>query len=206
VPRFTAITRAALAASLVAVALAGCTQAPTATPTTNCAGAIEKVLLGDDSATSTASFSAADVPKIFAIPATPAPTCYYTTTTTPPAVGGVSLTVTHRTLIYIGLSDAQTSALVAAVRATVGVAPWTAQYDDGVPVKPTASPSPTAVPGVASYAGLWQYDFNGPVTDSKGSMGYYVAAPMTLGTATQAGLPQAVNVVRVETELRVPIK
>ena len=204
--RFSSRIRASLAAGVVAVALVGCTQTPTATPTLNCGVAIQKVLLADESATSVATFAATDVPKVFAIPATPAPTCYYKTTTTPPAIGGISYTVTHRTLVYIGLSDAQTASMVKAIRATVGVAPWTTQFDDGVPVVPTASPAPTAAPAPQSYAGLWEYNFTGAPTADKGSMGYYVASPLTVGVATQAKLPTAVNMLRVETELRQPTK
>ncbi|MBW4031468.1 MAG: hypothetical protein HIU88_02250 [Acidobacteria bacterium] len=204
--RFSPRIRASLAAGLVAVALVGCTQSPTATPTLDCGGAVQKVLLADESATSVATFTATDVPKVFAIPATPAPTCYYKTTTTPPAISGVSYTVTHRTLVYLGLSDAQISAMVKALRATVGVAPWTTQFDDGVPAIPTASPTPTAAPVPTSYAGLWEYNFTGAPTADKGSMGYYVATTLTDGVATQAGLPAAVNMLRIETELRQPTK
>lgn len=207
-PRFTAISRASLAAVLVAVALGGCTSSPRPAATSSCSGMVKKVLLSDDSASQVTAFNAGDVAKIFDISGSPAPSCSYVSTSTSPSVNGVSYAVTHRTLLYIGLTDAQTSTLVAAVRKTVSVAPWTVEYDDGIPAASTATPAPSASAGALpiSYAGLWQYDFNGPDTDQKGEMGYYVALPVTSGTAAQAGLASAVNVVRVETELRQPKK
>ena len=204
-PRSLAIVRASAAVGLVAAALVGCTQAPTAAPTDSCAGSIKKVLLTDDSATTVTGFDAADVPKVFAIGATPAPTCYYKTSSTPAAINGVSYTVTHRTLLYIGVSDAEAAALVAGLRKTVSVAPWTVSYDNA-PAVPAAgaTPTPSTAQTSPSSSALWEYNFNGPATDDKGEMGYYEAAPITQGTAIHAGLAKAVNVVRIETELRSP--
>jgi len=207
VPRSLAIVRAAVVAGLVAAALVGCTQTPAAAPTSSCAGAVEKVLLTDDSATTVVSFAAADVPKVFTIAATPAPTCYYKTTTTPAAVNGVTYTVTHRTLLYIGVSDADAAALVAGLRKTVSVAPWTNSYDNAPPLPAAgATPAPSSAATPPSSSALWQYNLNGAPTDDKGEMGYYEATPISAGTATHAGLSGAVNVVRIETELRSPQK
>jgi hypothetical protein len=204
VPRTLALVRAVAAAGLVAAALVGCTQTPTATPTSSCAGAMQKVLLTDDSATTVTSFQPADVPKTFAISATPAPTCYYTTTSTPAAVNGIGYTVTHRTLLYVGVSDKDAAALVAGIRKTVSVAPWTLSYDNSPPVPAAgATPAPATSP---SSSALWEFNINGAATDDKGEMGYYEATPITQGTATHAGLSGAVNVVRIETELRSPRK
>ena len=206
-PRSLAIVRAAVVAGLVAAALVGCTQTPAAAPTSSCAGAVEKVLLTDDSATTVVSFAAADVPKVFTIAATPAPTCYYKTTTTPAAVNGVTYTVTHRTLLYIGVSDADAAALVAGLRKTVSVAPWTNSYDNAPPLPAAgATPAPSSAATPPSSSALWQYNLNGAPTDDKGEMGYYEATPISAGTATHAGLSGAVNVVRIETELRSPQK
>lgn len=202
-PRSFAIIRASAAAVLVAAALVGCTQAPSAAPTSTCAGSIKKVLLADASATTVTSFDAADVPKIFAIPGSPPPSCYYTTITTPPAINGVTYTVTHRTLLYVGLSDANAAALVAALRKTASVAPWSVSYDNA-PAPPAAGATAPAIPVSESSSALWEYNVTGAPTDDKGSFGYYEATPLAAGTATHAGLPQAVNVVRIETELRHP--
>ncbi len=207
-PRSLAIIRASAVAALVTAALVGCTQAPTAASTLSCAGSIKKVLLTDSSATIVTSFDAKDVPKIFAIAATPAPTCYYKTTETPSAINGVAYTVTHRTLLYVGLSNADAAALVAALRKTASVAPWSVSYDNAqaAPAAPTAGATATAAPVSPSSSALWEYNFTGAVTDDKGELGYYEATPMTRGTATHAGLVDPGNVVRVETELRQPKK
>lgn len=204
-PRSLAIIRASTAAALVTAALVGCTQAPTAAPTPSCAGSVKKVLLTDSSATIATSFDAKDIPKIFAIAATPAPTCYYKTTETPSAINGVTYTVTHRTLLYVGLSNADAAALVAALRKTASVAPWSVSYDNA-PAAPAAGATATAAPVSLSSSALWEYNFTGAVTDDKGALGYYEATPMTRGTATHAGLVDPGNVVRVETELRQPKK
>jgi hypothetical protein len=207
VPRSLAIVRAAAAAALVAAALVGCTQTPTATPTSSCSGAVQKVLLTDDSATTVAGFQSADVPKVFTIAATPAPTCYYKTTSTSAAINGITYTVTHRTLLYVGVSDADAAALVANLRKTVSVAPWTISYDNAPPVPAAgATPAPSTAATSPSSSALWQFNFNGAATDDKGEMGYYEATPITQGTAVHAGLSGAVNVVRIETELRSPQK
>lgn len=198
-PRITAIVRASAAAIVVAAALVGCTQTPTATPTASCSGAFQKVLLTDDSATTVTTFSAADVPKIFGISGTPAPTCYYKASSTPPAINGVSYKVTHSTLLYVGLSTGDAATLVAAIRKTASVAPWTLSYDNA-PAPSTASPAPITV----GYSAQWEYNFNGKTTDDKGELGYYLAAPVTQGTAVHAGLKAATNVLRIETELRQP--
>lgn len=206
-PRSLALVRVAVVAGLVAAALAGCTQTPAAAPTSSCTGPVEKVLLTDDSATTVASFQAADVPKVFAIAATPLPTCYFKTTTTPEAINGVTYTVTHRTLLYIGVSDADAAALIAGLRKAVSVAPWTLSYDNAPPLPAAgATPAPSSAATPPSSSALWQYNLNGAPTDDKGEMGYYGATPITLGTATHAGLSGAVNVVRIETELRSPQK
>ena len=202
--RSLAFVRAAAAAGLVAAALVGCTQTPTTAPTSSCGGAVEKVLLTDDSATTVTTFQAADVPKVFTVAATPAPTCYYKTTSTPAAVNGVTYTVTHRTLLYVGVSNADAAALIAGLRKTVSVAPWSVSYDNAPPVPAAgATPAPSTSP---SSSALWQYNLNGAATDDKGEMGYYAATPITQGTAVHAGLARAGNVVRIETELRSPQK
>ncbi|CAN5529970.1 hypothetical protein BH10ACT6_BH10ACT6_04110 [soil metagenome] len=204
-PRSLALVRASAAAALVAAALVGCTQTPTATPTSSCAGSTQKVLLTDDSASTVTAYDAADVPKIFAIPATPAPSCYYKTTTEPAPINGVSYIVTHRTLLYIDLSEADAAALVAGLRTTVSVPPWTVSYDNA-PAAPAAGATPTPGTIATSSSAQWEYNFNGAPTDDKGEMGYLESIPITLGTATHAGLSKAVNVVRIETELRSPKK
>ena len=193
------VVRGVLAASIL-VALAGCTQAPATVSADSCSGMISKVLLTDDSATTVTPFSSADVPKIFNISATPAPTCYYKTTTTSPPTGGVSYTVTHRTLLYIGLSDADAAALIAAVRKTASVAPWSVLFDDGSAPAP-ATPAPTS-PASAVSSARWNYNFAGGAQDDKGQFGYYAALPLSDGTAVQAGLSKSENVLRIETELR----
>jgi hypothetical protein len=204
VPRPLALIRASAVAALAAAALVGCTQTPTAAPTSSCAGSMQKVLLTDDSATTVTAFTAEDVPKIFAVAATPAPTCYYKTTSTPAAINGITYTVTHRTLLYVGLSDADAAALVAGLRKTVSVAPWTLLYDNA-PAAPAAGA--TAAPAASpSSSAVWEYDLKGAGTDDKGEMGYYEAVPLPLGTATHAGLSKAENVLRIETELRSPAK
>jgi hypothetical protein len=97
------------------------------------------VLLTDDSGTSVAKFSAGDIPAIFNIPATPAPTCYYSSIAPTSPQGGVAYVDTHRTLLYIGLSDSQTADLIASIRKTISVKPWTVHFDYDVP---PATPRP----------------------------------------------------------------
>ena len=189
----------ASALAVAAFALSGCTQAPTTPTVNNCPDAIAKVLLTDDSATTVAKFSAGDVPKIFGLPGTPAPTCYYSSTTTLPPQGGAVFTQTHRTLLYIGLSDSDAQAIVASIRKTVAVKPWTIRFDYGTPA-PAAGATPTAAASTSSSA-RWYYNFAGAASDDKGEMGYYESTPITQGVAIQAGLGKPVNVLRVETEL-----
>ena len=212
-PRSALIARASVVAALVSVALLGCSSSPTATATGNCDGQVIKVLLGDESSTTPATYRPADISKIFAIPATPVPTCFYSTVSTPAPVNGVSYTVTHRTLVYLALSTADADALVSAIRKTASVAPWTSEYDDGPPAVPaptptpsrsTATSAPTAAPVAVSSSALWQYNLSAPLTAVKGEMGYYFANPLTSGTAVHAGLSGAVNLVRIEIELREP--
>ena len=191
------LASALAAATLIALTLTGCAQSAAPVAKDSCSGMVAKVLLSDNSATTVASYNAGDVPKIFAVPATPAPTCYYSSSSTAPQ-GGVTYTTTNRTLLYIGLSDAQVASLVAALRKTVSVAPWTLRYDDGT-AGSTASPSAAASP---SLSARWYYNFTGKAQDDKGEMGYSAMTPVSVGTAAQAGLSQPVNVLRIEIQLR----
>lgn len=201
-PRFT--PRAIAAASAVAVAalvLTGCTQAPVVTKD-QCAGIISKVLTTDDSATKVARFSAGDLPKIFGIPASPAPSCYYSTTSTTPPLSGVSYVQTQRTLLYIGISDSDLQTIVAALRKTVSAKPWTVRFDYGTPAAAAGSTASPSALASASTSARWYYNFNGPATEDKGEMGYYASTPISQGTATQAGLSKPQNLLRVELELK----
>ncbi len=191
---------AASAAAIAALALTGCTQAPAA-PHDGCAGIISKVLTADDSATTVTPFVAGDIPKIFAIPATPAPSCYYVTTSTLPPLSGVSYVQTQRTLLYIGISDSDAASIIAALRKTVSAQPWTVRFDHATPA---AAPGPTASPAAAptSSSARWYYNFNGASTDDKGEMGYYASMPISQGTAIQAGLGKPQNVLRIELQLK----
>ena len=139
---------AASAVAIAALALTGCTQTP-ASSQDDCAGIISKVLTTDDSATTVTPFVATDIPKIFALPSTPAPTCYYVTTSTPAPTNGVTYVQTQRTLLYIGISDSQSAAMIAAIRKTVSVAPWTVRFDYGA-TAPAAGATPTASPASTS--------------------------------------------------------
>ena len=198
ITRALAVT-AALAAA--AITLSGCTAAPVGPAVDNCAGIISKVLLTDDSATKVAKFNAGDVPKIFNIPGTPAPTCYYSSIVTPPPRGGAVYTEAHRTLLYIGLSDSDAQAIIASIRKTVSVKPWTVRFDYGTPTPtPGATATPTAAASTSSSA-RWYYNFAGAATDDKGEMGYYESTPISQGAAIQAGLSKPVNLLRVEVEL-----
>ncbi len=196
------VLAAASALAVAAIALTGCTQAPTKASVDDCGDLISKVLLTDDSATKVAKFSAGAVPELFGIPATPAPTCYYESTETLPPSGGVVDEDTHRTLLYTGLSDSEVAALIASLRKTVSVKPWTVRFDFGTPA-PTAgaTATPTAQPSTSSSA-RWYYNFAGAAADDKGEMGYYASTPMTAGTAVQAGLGKPVNLLRIELELK----
>jgi len=197
-------TAAAFAVIVAAIALSGCTQAPTRPTVDSCAGIISKVLLTDDSGTTASKFNAGDLPKIFDIPASPAPTCYYSSVVPTPAENGIAYVETHRTLLYVGISDSEARSVIESIRKTVSVKPWTVRFDYD---KPTPSPTPgaTAAPTVTSSAttsARWYYNFAGSSTDEKGQLGYYLSKPVTQGTALQAGLDKPVNVLRVETELR----
>ena len=198
------LARALAVASALAVAtiaLSGCTQAQTTPTVDNCAGIISKVLLTDDSAATVTTFNAGAVPKIFDLPSTPAPTCYYSSVVTQPPQGGVVHNVSHRTLLYIGLSDADAQAIIASIRKTVSVTPWTVRFDYGTPAPAAgATATPTAAASTSSSA-RWYYNFAGPASDDKGEMGYYESTPISQGAAIQAGLGKPVNVLRVETEL-----
>jgi hypothetical protein len=202
VPR--SLARALAVASALALAtitLSGCTQAPTATTVDDCAGIVSKVLLTDDSATTVAKFTAGDVPKIFNVPGTPAPTCYYSSVDTLPPRAGVVYTQSHRTLLYIGLSDSDAESIIASIRKTVSVKPWTVRFDYGTPTPAAgATATPTAAASTSSSA-RWYYNFAGPASDDKGEMGYYESTPISQGVALQAGLDKSVNLLRVETEL-----
>ena len=190
----------ASALTVAAITLSGCTPAATTTAD-DCAGIISKVLLTDDSATTVAKFSAGDVPKIFNAPGTPAPTCYYSSVDTLPPKAGVVYTQAHRTLLYIGLSDSDAQAIIASIRKTVSVKPWTVRFDYGTPTPAAgATATPTAAASTSSSA-RWYYNFSGASTDDKGEMGYYESTPISQGVAIQAGLDKSVNLLRVETEL-----
>ena len=191
----------ASALAVAAIALSGCTQAPTKPTVDDCAGIISKVLLTDDSATKVATFSAGDVPKIFDVPGTPAPTCYYSSLVTQPPQAGVVHTEAHRTLLYIGLSDSDAEAIIASIRKTVSVKPWTVRFDYGTPAPAAgATATPTAAASTSTSA-RWYYNFAGAAADDKGQMGYYESTPISQGAAIQAGLEKPVNVLRVETDL-----
>jgi hypothetical protein len=202
VPRFSIrVLAAASAVAIAALALTGCTQTPTVSQD-NCSGIISKVLTTDDSATTVTPFVAGDIPKAFDIPSTPTPTCYYVTTTTLPPLSGVTYVQTQRTLLYIGISDSDSAAMIASLRKTVSVKPWTVRFDYGAPVaSPGATDKPTAQASTSSSA-RWYYNFNGAATDDKGEMGYYATMPISQGTAIQAGLPKPENVLRIEVELK----
>ena len=192
----------ASALACATIALSGCAQASSAQPVDNCGGVISKVLLTDDSATTVTAFHAAELPKAFNLPTSPAPTCYYSDIV-PPQQGNVAATDTHRTLLYIGLSDSQAASIIASIRKTVSVAPWTVRFDYGAPVAPTASPSATPAPTAStSSSARWYYNFSGAPADDKGELGYYLSQPVTRGVAIQAGLTKPVNVLRIETELK----
>ncbi len=192
------------ALAVSAIALTGCTQAPPTDGADDCAGIISKVLLSDDSGTTVKKFAASDVPSVFNLPGTPAPTCYYTSVLPPVTQGGVAYVETHRTLLYIGLSDSDAAAIIASIRKTVSVKPWTVRFDYDVPAPtptPGATATPTAAPSTTTSA-RWYYNFSGGPSDDKGELGYYKSTPISQGTAIQAGLSKPVNVLRVETELR----
>ena len=204
-PRSLFRASAAVSAVVVAaIALSGCTQAPARPTVDNCAGVISKVLLSDDSGTTATTFNAGDVPKIFDIPGSPTPTCYYSSVAPTTPDGGVAFVETHRTLLYIGISDSDAKAIIASIRKTVSVKPWTVRFDYDTPAPtptPGATATPTAKPSTTASA-RWYYNFSGAATDDKGELGYYLSEPLSQGTADQAGLAKAVNVLRVETVLR----
>lgn len=193
----------AAVAAVAAMMLSGCTQAPSASGVDNCSGLVAKVLLTDDSASTAAKFTASDVPQIFGIPASPAPTCYYSSIVPSTSPGGTASVETHRTLLYIGLSDSDAKALIASIRKTVSVKPWTVRFDYDTPV-PTPTPGATAtpIPAPTTTSARWYYNFSGGPSEDKGEMGYFVSLPVSQGTAVQAGLGKPVNVLRIETDLR----
>jgi hypothetical protein len=202
VPRSLARAFAVASALVVAtIALSGCTQAPATTTVDNCAGVISKVLLTDDSATTVAKFSAGGVPKIFNVPGTPAPTCYYSSVQTLPPKAGVVYTQSTRTLLYIGLSDSDAQAIIASIRKTVSVKPWTVRFDYGTPAPAAGATATPAAAASTSSSARWYYNFAGAATDDKGEMGYYESTPISQGVALQAGLAKSVNLLRIETEL-----
>lgn len=189
----------ALTASVAAIALAGCTQDhPTATDTPSCGGHVKSVLLGDDSATTSVAFDAADSPKQFGIPADPAPTCAYRDERT--TQGTTPSTITHRTYLYIGISAADAQKVIAALGAVGGKAPWAATYVN-VPA-PSSTPAPYALQTVT-----WNYvqpiDGGG---QERGTMSYAYNAPVNPGVAIQAGVKGSPDVLRVETEVTSPAK
>jgi len=181
------------------VALAGCSSTPPAgSGSTGCGGHVKEVLLGDDSATDIVAFDASESPKIFNLPAAPAPTCAYRTVTT--TQGITPMTVTHRSYLYIGISSADAQKVIAAIGATVGQAPpWSAEYAN-VPA-PSSTPAPYAL-----QTATWDYNASGAAGADRGSMGYAYNAPINPGIATQVGLEGAPNVLRVETEISTPKK
>jgi hypothetical protein len=191
--------------ALATIALSGCTTTSPKPAVDDCAGIISKVLLTDDSGTSVAKFSAGDVPAIFNIPGTPAPTCYYSSIAPPSSSsGGTGSVDTHRTLLYLGLSDSQTAALIASIRKTVSVKPWTVRFDyDLPPATPAAGATATpTTPASTTTSARWYYNFTGAASEDKGELGYYKSTPISQGTALQAGLSKPVNVLRIETELQ----
>jgi len=188
----------ALVAGLAAAALSGCTQAePAATDTPTCGGHVKAVLLGDDSATTAVSFDAAESPKQFGIPATPAPTCSYRDERT--TQGSTPSTITHRTYLYVGVSADDAQKVIAALGATGGKAPWSASYVN-VPA-PSTTPAPYALQSVT-----WNYNQAAAGGAERGTMSYAYNAPINPGIATQAGLKGSPNVLRVETEVTSPAK
>ena len=189
----------AVVAVVAAVGLAGCTTgAPTASATPSCGGHVKEVLLGDDSATDVVAFDASESPKVFDLPATPVPTCAYRTTTQ--SSGSTTTTsTTHRTYLYIGISSADAQKLIAALGATAGRAPWTADFAN-VPA-PSSTPAPYAL-----QTASWNYNASATAGQDRGSMGYAYNAPINPGIATQAGLEGSPNVLRIETELTSPAK
>jgi hypothetical protein len=195
------ILRVAVAAVVLAGAagvLTGCTSDPTPQATggpTDCSGKVDEVLLGDDSAHQAVAFDAADSPKAFNLPTAPAPTCAYRSTTESQQ-GTSDYTVTHRSYLYVGISDADAKKLIAAIQATGAAAPWTPAYSN-VPTDP-----PPSTPSNQD----WDYNVAGAAGADRGSMGYTYVAPLNPGMVVQAGLSGTPNVLRIETEIRSPKK
>jgi hypothetical protein len=194
------IARASLLVVVAAalVALAGCSATPPAgSASTGCGGHVKEVLLGDDSATDVVAFDASESPKIFNLPAAPAPTCAYRTVTT--TQGTTPRMVTHRSYLYIGISSADAQKVIAAITATAGQVSWTAEFAN-VPA-PSSTPAPYAL-----QTATWDYNTSGAAGTDRGSMGYAYNAPINPGIAKQVGLEGSPNVLRVETEISTPKK
>ncbi|GAA2084819.1 hypothetical protein GCM10009840_22190 [Pseudolysinimonas kribbensis] len=182
----------ALSASAL-VLLAGCTaDTPAASASPSCGGHVKEILLGDDSATRQVAFDAGDSPKVFNVPASPAPTCAYRSSTS--THGNAPSTITHRTYLYIGISSADAQKLIAAVAATGATKGFTASYTN------TPAPSATPVP-YALQTRTWSYTSPEPGGSDRGSIGYAYNAPLNPGIVKQVGLEGTPNVLRIETEL-----
>jgi hypothetical protein len=183
------------AVALSATALAGCSSGATqATDKPTCGGKIAVVLLGDDSARDVVTFDAADSPKIFNLPTAPAPTCAYRSSTTSQTN---KTTTTHRSYLYIGISDADAKKIIAALGATAGQAPWTGGYAD----VPAAGSTPAPYQLQTQY---WNYNQGGTAGNDHGDMGYAYNVPINPGTAAQVPLSGDPNVLRIETEITSP--
>ena len=199
-------TAAAFVLAAAAIALSGCTQAPAAACCRrlrrhHLEGAAQR-RLGQRLA---AKFSAADVPSIFQIPASPAPTCYYSTVVPPSPQSTIAYVETHRTLLYIGLSDSdakchhrvdQEDGLGQALDGPLRLRQARPERDAGRH-RDTDDHRPRS-----TTSARWYYNFAGAATEDKGQLGYYLSEPISQGTALQAGIQKPVNVLRVETELR----
>ena len=159
------------------------------------------MLLTDDSATTSAKFSAGDVPKIFNVPGTPAPTCYYSSVPTLPPQGRSCTPRAPHAALHRA-ERLRCAAIIASIRKTVSVKPWTVRFDYGTPTPGRRGPPRhRRAAASTSSSARWYYNFAGAATDDKGEMGYYESTPISQGVALQAGLDKSVNVLRVETEL-----
>jgi hypothetical protein len=194
VPRRPLVRTAIVAVAAAAViALAGCTSStPTASATPTCGGHVKEILLGDDSATHQVGFDAGESPKVFNLPASPAPTCAYRTVTA--THGTAPSTITHRTYLYIGISAGDAQKLIDALAATGATKGFASSFVN------TPAPSATPVP-YALQTRTWSY--SGSITGGtdRGSIGYAYNAPLNPGMVKQVGLEGSPNVLRIETEL-----
>jgi hypothetical protein len=189
------LLRAAVVAisASVLVLLAGCTaDTPTASATPSCGGHVQEILLGDDSATHEVAFDPGDSPKAFNLPASPAPTCAYRSTTS--THGNSPSTITHRTYLYIGISSGEAQKLIDALVATGATKGFTVDFTN------TPAPSATPVP-YALQTRTWNYTSPEAGSSERGSIGYAYNAPLNPGIVKQAGLEGSPNVLRIETEL-----